>query len=329
MKRHIRPRRRRTSEAMRELVREHKVNLTDLVQPLFVTVGTGQREAIASMPGQYRLSTDELFKEMEELQQLGITAIALFPALEDSLKSKDAQEALNPQGLLPTAIKEIKQRFPQMLLITDVALDPYSSDGHDGLVDKRTEKILNDQTLEVLANMAIIQAQAGTDVVAPSDMMDHRVGFIRRALDENGLSETAIMSYAAKYCSAFYGPFRDALNSAPRSGDKKTYQIDPANRREAIQEAQLDEEEGADILMVKPGLPYLDVLRELREATALPLAAYNVSGEYAMIKAAAAQGMLDETQVIQEMLLCFKRAGADIIVTYFAKDWAQIQTTNL
>ena len=318
-----RPRRYRSSAAMRGLVQEHQVSPNNLVYPLFITEGSKQRQAIAGMPGQFRLSIDELLIEVKELIGLGIYTVALFPAIDEKLKTKDAQEALNPQGLFPTAIAELKKNFPQMLVISDVAMDPYSSDGHDGYLDDRTGKILNHKTLEILANMALVQAKAGADVLGPSDMMDHRVGFIRHALDENGLEDTAIMSYTAKYCSAFYGPFREALGSAPRKGDKKTYQMNPANAQEAILEAKLDEQEGADILMVKPGLPYLDVLKELRRTTTLPLATYSVSGEYAMVKMAAAQGLLDEGQAVNEMLLCFKRAGASIIVTYFAKDWAK------
>lgn len=318
----IRPRRCRSHVAIRGLVREHRVFLDDLVQPLFVTAGERQRRAISSMPGQYYLSVDELLKEAGELLELGLSAVALFPVLEDDLKTPNAREAINPRGLLPTVIGELKRYFPQLLLITDVAMDPYSSDGHDGLVDRKTGKILNDETLEILAKMALVQANAGADIVAPSDMMDHRVGSIRQALDREGFQDVAIMSYTAKYCSAFYGPFREALGSAPRSGDKKTYQMDPGNLREAVREAQLDQWEGADLLMVKPGLPYLDVLRELRRNTPLSLAVYNVSGEYVMIKAAAAQGFLDESRVVDEIFLGFKRAGADVIVSYFAKQWA-------
>ena len=319
----IRPRRRRAHEGMRKLVQECHISRDDLVQPLFVVDGKRQRQAIATMPGQYRLSIDQLLLEVGELSELGISAVALFPVIDHKLKTKDAAEALNPHGLFPTAIGELKRQFPHMLLITDVAMDPYSSDGHDGYLDEKTGKILNDETLEILAAMALVQAKAGADILGPSDMMDRRVEVIRQALDKSDFTDAAIMSYTAKYCSAFYGPFRDALDSAPRAGDKKTYQMNPANVREAVLEAQLDEREGADIIMVKPGLPYLDVLRELRSASTLPLASYNVSGEYAMIKAAAAGGMLDEARAVEEMLLCFKRAGADLIFTYFAKEQAQ------
>ena len=305
----IRPRRLRSSESMRGLVREHRVCLQDLVQPLFVTMGKGKREEITAMPGQFRLSVDQLVREVGELLELGLSAVALFPVLSEEFKSPEAKESWNPRGLFPSAIKAIKEHFPSVLVISDVAMDPYSSDGHDGLIDPVTEKCLNDKTLQILGKMALVQAEAGADLVAPSDMMDHRVGFIRQVLDDHGFSETGIMSYSAKYCSAFYGPFRQALGSTPRAGDKKTYQMDPANRREALREVQLDHQEGADIIMIKPGLPYLDVLQEVRRHTTLPLAVYQVSGEYAMIKAASAQNILDERAAVEEVLLCLKRAG--------------------
>ena len=323
MQPHIRLRRLRSHGAMRDLVQEHRLSLNDLVQPLFITAGQKQKIPLTSMPGQFRFGLDELLKEVEELIELGLSCVALFPVIDIKLKTKEAEESINPHGLLPTAIRELKKHFPDLLVMTDVAMDPYSSDGHDGYWNDKTKKVENDKTLDILAAMALVQAQAGADILGPSDMMDHRVGFIRQALDKNGLYDVAIMSYTAKYCSAFYGPFREALDSAPQEGDKRTYQMNPANIREAILEAKLDEEEGADILMVKPGLAYLDVLRALRHNSSLPLAVYNVSGEYAMIKSAAARGLIDENRVVSEILLSFKRAGANVILTYFAKDEAQ------
>nr|BDT28371.1 porphobilinogen synthase [Bacteriovorax sp. HI3] len=319
-----RPRRNRKTDAIRRLVRETHLGPADLIAPLFVKEGSNLREEIKTMPGVHRLSVDELVKECRELYSLGIPCVSLFPAIEDKLKDAKASEAYNPNGIYQRAIKEVKNALPDLMVMTDVALDPYSSDGHDGLVDPKTGEILNDQTLEVLAKMAIVQANSGADIVGPSDMMDGRIGYIRDALDEENHINVTIMSYAAKYASAFYGPFRDALGSAPKKGDKKTYQMDYANVREALREAYLDESEGADILMVKPGLPYLDVIKTLRDNTTLPIAAYNVSGEYAMIKAAAAQGMMDEEKAILEMLWSFKRAGSDMILTYFAKDAARL-----
>lgn len=319
-----RPRRNRKTDAIRRLVRETHLGTSDLIAPLFVKEGTNLREEIKTMPGVFRLSIDELVKECRELYDLGVPCVSLFPAIEEKLKDTRASEAYNPNGLYQRAIKEVKNAIPELMIMTDVALDPYSSDGHDGLVDQKTGEILNDVTLEVLAKMAIVQARAGADIVGPSDMMDGRIGYIRDALDEENLINVTIMSYAAKYASAFYGPFRDALGSAPKKGDKKTYQMDYANVREALREAYLDESEGADILMVKPGLPYLDVIKTLRDNTTLPIAAYNVSGEYAMVKAAAAMGMLDEEKAMIEMLWAFKRAGSDMILTYFAKDAARV-----
>lgn len=319
-----RPRRNRKTDAIRRLVRETHLSPNDLIAPLFLKEGTGVREPIASMPGVFRFSIDELVKECRELYSLGVPCVSLFPAIEEKLKDAKASEAYNPHGIYQRAIKEVKNALPDLLVMTDVALDPYSSDGHDGLVDPKTGEILNDQTLEVLAKMSIVQAQSGSDILGPSDMMDGRIGYIRDALDEENLINTAIMSYAAKYASGFYGPFRDALNSAPKKGDKKTYQMDYANVREALREAYLDESEGADILMVKPGLPYLDVIKTLRDNTTLPIAAYNVSGEYAMVKAAGANGWIDEEKVMIEMLWSFKRAGSDMILTYFAKDAARV-----
>lgn len=319
-----RPRRNRKSDAIRKLVRETSLTPHDLIAPLFVKEGQNLREPISSMPGIFRFSIDELVKECRELHALGVPCVSLFPAIEEKLKDARASEAYNPNGLYQRAIKEVKNAVPDLLVMTDVALDPYSSDGHDGLVDPKTGEILNDQTLEVLAKMSIVQTKSGSDILGPSDMMDGRVGYIRDALDEENLINVAIMSYAAKYASAFYGPFRDALGSAPKKGDKKTYQMDYANVREALREAYLDESEGADILMVKPGLPYLDVIKTLRDNTTLPLAAYNVSGEYAMVKAAGEKGWIDEEKVMIEMLWAFKRAGADMILSYFAKDAARL-----
>lgn len=317
-----RPRRNRKNQAIRNLIRETGLSPHDLIAPLFVIDGTNVKDPIHSMPGIHRLSVDLLVKECKELYDLGVPCVSLFPAIDEKLKTPEAKEAYNPNGLYQRAIKEVKNAVPELLIMTDVALDPYSSDGHDGLVDPKTGEIKNDETLEVLARMSLVQAKSGSDILGPSDMMDGRVGYIRDALDEENLTNTAIMSYAAKYASAFYGPFRDALNSAPKKGDKKTYQMDFANVREALREAYLDESEGADILMVKPGLPYLDVIKAIRDNTTLPMAAYNVSGEYAMVKAAAERGWVDGEKVMIEMLWAFKRAGSDMILTYFAKEAA-------
>ena len=319
-----RPRRNRKSEAVRRLVRENILTTNDLIAPLFLKEGKNLIEPIPSMPGVNRLSVDELVKECKELYSFGVHCVSLFPAIDDSLKKSNAQEAYNENGLYQHAIKEVKNALPEMLVMTDVALDPYSSDGHDGLVDPKTGEILNDATLEVLAKMAIVQAKAGSDILGPSDMMDGRIGFIRDAIDEENFTNVSIMSYAAKYASGFYGPFRDALNSAPKKGDKKTYQMDFANVREALREAYLDEAEGADILMVKPGIAYLDVIKTIRDNTTLPMAAYNVSGEYAMVKAAHERGWIDGEKVMMEMLMAFKRAGSDMILTYFAKEAAKL-----
>jgi porphobilinogen synthase len=283
--------------------------------------GTQQKIEVPSMPGCYRYSLDELLKEIEDAQAVGIGAIALFPLIPDTQKDPEATESLNPEGLIPKTVRAIKQEFPDIVVITDVALDPYSSLGHDGLVNEQG-CILNDPTVEVLAKMALIQAEAGADWVAPSDMMDGRVGAIRKALDASGYWDVSILAYSAKYASAYYGPFRDALESAPRFGDKKTYQMDPANALEALKEVDLDIAEGADIVMIKPALAYLDIIHRIRAATHLPIAAYNVSGEYAMIKAAAQRGWIDEKAVMLETLTSMKRAGADLILTYFAKEAA-------
>jgi len=316
-----RPRRNRKNAAMRSLVRETRVLPSDLILPLFVIEGTGQKEPVKSMPGCARLSPDKLLKVAREAFKLGIPAVALFPALDDSLKDRTATESWNSEGLLQRTVRMLKAALPELLVITDVAMDPYSSDGHDGLVENG--RILNDPTLEILARMAVSQAEAGADIVAPSDMMDGRVGFLRKALDQSGYSEVSILAYTAKYASAFYGPFREALDSAPKAGDKKTYQTDPANSGEAVREVLLDEEEGADIVMVKPALPYLDVISAVRASTILPVAAYNVSGEYAMVKAAAKMGWLQEDAVVDETLTSIKRAGADMILSYFALDYCR------
>jgi porphobilinogen synthase len=282
--------------------------------------GKNKKSEVASMPGIYRLSSDLMLKEIESCLKLGLTTFDIFPSLNDKLKDKKATESLNKKGLYPSMIREIKKQFPEAVIMTDVAMDPYSSDGHDGLV--KNGQILNDETLSILAKMAIVQAEAGADIIGPSDMMDGRVGFIREALDEAGFTNVSIMSYTAKYASAFYGPFRDALDSAPKFGDKKTYQMDPANSREALLEADLDFIEGADFLMVKPALSYLDIIKSLNDNFNLPIAAYNVSGEYAMVKAAAAKNWIDGDKVRDEILLSIKRAGASVILTYFAKEFA-------
>jgi len=321
-----RPRRLRKNDALRRLVQETHLRADDFIAPLFVVEGENRREAIGAMPGQFRWSVDKLVSEAAEIFALGIPGVALFPAIDASLKDGDASEALNPDGLYPRAVRALKSAVPDLVVITDVALDPYSSDGHDGLV--RSGVIDNDATLKVLADMAVVHADAGADMIAPSDMMDGRVASIRRALDVSGHSDVGILSYTAKYASSFYGPFREALDSAPRKldgvpEDKKTYQMNPANAREALREADLDVSEGADILMVKPALAYLDVIRALRERyPEMAIAAYNVSGEYAMIKAAAEKGWLEERPVVLEALTSIKRAGADIIFSYHAKDVA-------
>src|SRR5690606_16182454 len=286
--------------------------------------GTNKTVEVASMPGIYRFSTDMMLKEVEECMKLGIYAFDIFPAVEDHYKDKTATKSYDSNFFYLKALKEIKKEFPESCIMTDVAMDPYSSDGHDGLV--KDGKILNDETLEILGKMALAQAETGIDIVGPSDMMDGRVAYIRDVLDKNGFTEVSIMSYTAKYASGFYNPFRDALDSAPKFGDKKTYQMNPANSREALIEAALDVEEGADFLMVKPALAYLDVIKLLKDNTQLPIAAYNVSGEYSMVMAAADKGWLDGDRVMKEILLSIKRAGADVILTYFAKAFAMAQT---
>ena len=318
----IRPRRNRASAALRRLVRETRLAPDDLVLPLFVQEGENLRTPIASMPGHARLSIDQLVATAREAAALGIPGVALFPVLPDELKDPRGSASTKPDGLFQRAIRALKSALPELLVITDVALDPYSSDGHDGVVIGG--RIDNDESLPLLAAMAVSQAEAGADVVAPSDMMDGRVRAIREALDAAGFVDVAIGSYCTKYASAFYGPFREALDSAPRHGDKKTYQMDPANAREALRELALDEAEGADWVMVKPGLVYADVIHLVRQHTALPVAAYHVSGEYAMLRAAAERGWLDYDACLLEALTSLKRAGADLIFTYGALDAARL-----
>jgi len=313
-----RNRRLRQSHAIRHLVRETIITPSDFLVPLFVVEGKGIKEAIPSMPNYYRYSLDLLAKEVKELWQMGLCGVLVFVKVPEALKDNAGTEALNPKGLMQRAVKTIKDACPDMLVMTDVALDPYSSYGHDGIVEG--QKILNDETVEVLAEMALSHAEAGADFVAPSDMMDGRILTIREALEEAGYTDTGIMSYSAKYASAFYGPFRDALDYAPGFGDKTSYQMDPANRFEAVEEAQADVDEGADIIMVKPGICYLDIVREIKNEIDVPIAVYQVSGEYAMVKAAAEKGWLDHDAVMMEQLLAIKRAGANIIASYFAKD---------
>ncbi len=300
------------------MVQETQLSASNLIFPLFIVDGQNQKTEVDSMPGIYRLSIDHLLREIESCLELGLRAFDLFPNIEDSLKDPFASESYKKGNLYVRAIEAVKKRFPEACIITDVAMDPYSSDGHDGIVENG--EILNDETLDVLAKMALAHAHAGADIIAPSDMMDGRIGYIRQALDEAGFTSVSLMSYTAKYASAFYGPFRDALNSAPKHGDKKTYQMNPANSREALIEAALDTEEGADFLMVKPGLPYLDVIKLLHDQFDLPIAAYNVSGEYAMLKAAAQKGWLDEERSTIEVLTSLRRAGATAILTYHAKE---------
>ena len=313
-----RKRRLRKSAALRDLVQETHLHPNDFIVPLFVVEGKSVKEEIPSMPNIYRMSLDEIQKEVGLLWKMGLKGVLVFAKVEDRLKDNAGTEALNPDGLMQRAIQTIKATVPEMVVFSDVALDPYSSFGHDGIVENNT--IVNDATVDVLAKMALSHAQAGADVVAPSDMMDGRVLHIRKALENSGFQETCIMSYAAKYASSFYGPFRDALDSTPGFGDKKTYQMNPANRKEAMDEVLLDIEEGADLIMVKPGLAYLDILRDLHDTTNVPLAVYQVSGEYAMLRAAAEKGWLDYEMVMMEQLLAFKRAGASIIASYSAKD---------
>ena len=323
-----RPRRLRRTSGLRSMVQEHNLNAADFIYPLFVHEGD-QIEPISAMPGANRWSLDHLMAEVERAWQLGIRCVVLFPKVAESLKTEDAAECFNEKGLIPRAIRRLKKELPEMTVMTDVALDPYSCDGHDGIVSSEGV-VLNDETIEYLCRQAVVQAQSGADLIGPSDMMDGRVGAIRESLDEEGYEHVGIISYTAKYSSAYYGPFREALDSAPREAsikpipkDKSTYQMDPANAREAITEAQLDEQEGADILMVKPGLAYMDIIYRLRQESELPIAAYNVSGEYSMVKAAAQKGWIDERAVVLETLLSFRRAGADLILTYHACDAAE------
>ncbi len=318
----IRPRRLRGSDAIRAMAAENHLKSSDFIAPLFIIEAENKKQEIASMPGYYRFTLDILMNEIEELQEAGIRSVLLFVKVPEEKKDNAGTEALNPEGLMQRSVQAIKENFPEILVVTDVAMDPYSSYGHDGIVEDG--KILNDESVEVLADMAVSHARSGVDMVAPSDMMDGRVGAMREALDEEGFEETGIMAYSAKYASAFYGPFRDALDSAPGFGDKKRYQMDPPNVREAVKEAQLDVQEGADIVMVKPAMPYLDVIRAVKQAVNIPVSAYNVSGEYAMVKAAAQKGWLSEEEVIMESLMGMKRAGADLIATYFAKEAAKI-----
>lgn len=317
-----RPRRNRQSEAIRAHAQETRLHVSQLIYPMFLVDGKNIKSEVSSLPNNFRFSPDVLLTEIEECLNLGITTFDLFPAVDESLKDKFGSYSYAEENFYLHTIRAVKERFPEACIMTDVALDPYSSDGHDGIVENG--KILNEETLPILAKMSVAQAQAGADIIGPSDMMDGRIGVIRHALDNAGFIDTSIMSYAVKYASAFYGPFRDALNSAPKSGDKKGYQMNPANRREALIEAELDMQEGADYLMVKPALAYLDVIHELKQNFPLPIAAYNVSGECAMLYAAAQNGWLDYERAMPEMLLSMHRAGADVILTYFAKDYAKM-----
>ncbi|MDZ7847702.1 MAG: porphobilinogen synthase [Owenweeksia sp.] len=322
-----RPRRLRQSSALREMVAETRLHPSDFIAPLFVIEGDNQKEEIASMPGYFRYSLDLLTNEVQELWDLGCRSILLFVKVEDNLKDNEGSEALNPDGLMQTAIGEVKEAVPQICVMTDVAMDPYSEFGHDGIV--KNGQILNDESVDFLAKMAVSHAEAGADFVAPSDMMDGRIQAMRIAMDQAGFTNTGIMAYSAKYASCFYGPFRDALDSAPVDmadipKDKKTYQMDPANALEGLKEAQLDIEQGADVIMIKPALAYLDIIHRIKEISPVPVTAYHVSGEYAMIKAAAEKGWLDEDEAILEVLTSIKRAGADLIATYFVKEIIKI-----
>ena len=320
-----RPRRMRRDDWSRRLMQENHLNTGDLIYPVFLLEGVNQSQVVASMPGINRVSLDLLFNVAEECVALGIPVLALFPVIDTSLKTPDGKEAFNPNGLVPNAVRELKKRFPNLGIMTDVALDPYTSHGQDGVLDEHG-RILNDETTAILVQQAIAQAQAGVDIVAPSDMMDGRIGKIREALEQKNLIHTRIMAYSAKYASAFYGPFRDAVGSAKNLGkaDKKTYQMDCGNTDEALREVALDINEGADMVMVKPGMPYLDIVRRVRDEFNYPTYAYQVSGEYAMLKAAAQNGWLDHDAVMMESLLAFKRAGADGVLTYFALEAARL-----
>jgi porphobilinogen synthase len=320
-----RPRRLRRDEFSRSLVREHRLHPSDLILPVFVMAGHEQTQAVPSMPGVSRVTPDRLMAVAEDAARLGIPVLALFPVIDSQLKTHDGREALNPDGLVPATVRALKDRFPELGVLTDVALDPYTSHGQDGLLDE-TGYIVNDTTVEVLRRQALLHAQAGVDIVAPSDMMDGRIGAIRQTLEASGHIHTRIMAYSAKYASAFYGPFRDAVGSAAQLGksNKKVYQMDPANTDEALREVALDLAEGADMVMVKPGMPYLDIVRRVKDEFRVPTFAYQVSGEYAMLKAAAANGWLDHDAVMLESLLAFKRAGADGVLTYFALEAARL-----
>ncbi len=317
-----RPRRNRKSQVIRDMIEETSVGTKDLIFPIFLIDGKNKKTEVDSMPGIFRFSPDLILKEIDECMNLGIRAFDIFPAVEDHLKDTHASRSYDPDFFYLKALREIKKQFPEACIMTDVAMDPYSSDGHDGLVEDG--KILNDESLDILGKMALAQAATGVDILGPSDMMDGRIGYIRKLLDRNGFKDVSIMSYTAKYASAFYNPFRDALDSAPKFGDKKTYQMNPANRKEALIEAELDTAEGADFLMVKPALAYLDIISVLKAGSSLPIAAYNVSGEYSMVKAAAQKGWLDGERVMRECLLSIRRAGADVILTYFAKEFARL-----
>ena len=320
----IRPRRNRKNKAVRAFAQETHLGVENLIYPIFVYDGKGIKNEVKSLPGNYRWSLDMLLPEIEACLNLGISSYVIFPAVAEELKDKIATYSYAEENFYLNILRKLKETFPEICLMTDVAMDPYSSDGHDGYVNEKGE-IVNDITLPILAKMAVAQAQAGADILGPSDMMDGRVGFIREALDLAGYSDVSIMSYTAKYASAFYGPFRDALDSAPKSGDKKTYQMNPANSREALIEASLDVQEGADFLMVKPALPYLDIIALLKQNFEQPIAAYNVSGECAMLTAACQNGWLNFEKAMPEMLMSIRRAGADVILTYFAKAYAQMQ----
>ncbi len=320
-----RPRRLRKDAFSRALVQEHRLHASDLILPVFIVEGERETQDVPSMPGVQRLSLDNLLPVAEECLALGVPVLALFPVIDPALKTPDGREALNPEGLVPRVVRELKRRFPELGVLTDVALDPFTSHGQDGLLDE-TGYVLNDETVEVLTQQALLQAEAGVDIVAPSDMMDGRIGAIRDVLEESQLIHTKIMAYSAKYASAFYGPFRDAVGSAGNLGksNKRVYQMDPANSDEALREVALDIAEGADMVMVKPGMPYLDIVRRVKDTFRMPTFAYQVSGEYAMLKAAAANGWLDHDAVMMEALLAFKRAGADGVLSYFALDAARL-----
>lgn len=324
-----RPRRMRRDDWSRRLMQENSLSANDLIYPVFLLAGENQSQAVTSMPGVNRVSLDLLFSVAQECVELGIPVMALFPVIDSALKTPDGKEAFNPNGLIPAAVRELKKRFPNLGIMTDVALDPYTSHGQDGVLDLEGH-ILNEETTAILVQQAITQAEAGVDIVAPSDMMDGRIGKIRQALEQRGLTHTRIMAYSAKYASAFYGPFRDAVGSAKNLGkaDKKTYQMDSANGDEALREVALDINEGADMVMVKPGMPYLDIVRRVKEAFNYPTYAYQVSGEYAMLKAAAQNGWLDHDAVMMESLLAFKRAGANGVLTYFALEAARLLKAN-